>query len=58
MRGRDGFLPFQRAVAPVLAGLRARSGMAWQVLDGATDADAVEADIAAHVDAWLACSSS
>jgi thymidylate kinase len=54
MRGKEGFLAFQQAVAPVLADLRARSGMTWIGIDAEPVADEVEAAIALHVDAWLA----
>jgi thymidylate kinase len=54
MKGKAGFLAFQHAVAPVLANLRARSGMTWFNLDAEASADEVEAAIALQVDRWLA----
>jgi dTMP kinase len=52
-RGRDGFVPFQTKVRAIFDDLLARDGR-WARIDGAGDADAVEAAIAARVDAWLA----
>lgn len=51
--GREGFLPFQRAVHAELSGLRARFGP-WRVIDGAPAPEAVETAIAEAVDAYLA----
>lgn len=52
-RGRDGFLPFQGKLRAIFDDLLGR-GAPWTPVDGGGTADAVEAAIAAHVDAWLA----
>ncbi|MDB5101581.1 MAG: aminotransferase class III-fold pyridoxal phosphate-dependent enzyme [Cyanobacteria bacterium RYN_339] len=54
MRGKAGFLAFQQAVAPVLADLRAHSGMDWVAIDAEPSPEDVEQTIGLYVDAWLA----
>ena len=51
-RGREGFVPFQAKLRPLFADLLGR-GAPWIPVDGAGTPAAVEAAIAAHVDAWL-----
>jgi thymidylate kinase len=51
-RGADGFVGFQDRVNAETRSLLQRTGP-WHVVDARPDADAVEAAIARHVDAWL-----
>lgn len=52
-QGAEGFVPFQERVNTETRQLLQRTGP-WHVVDARPDADAVEAAIAARVDAWLA----
>ncbi len=52
-RGRAGFVSFQQSLRPIFDDLLGR-GQPWHRVDGGGTPAAVEAAIAAQVDAWLA----